>query len=104
MKQFNLREIIKYFHHLTKNKAQGSDVIAQMIPEYSRVSTFTHGGMYANSLMDKYSNKNSAEAELARIIEISLISVSVLKESILFTYKPDNEIAAAFIEIKKFRP
>lgn len=103
IKQFGLKEIIKHFYKLHKDKPD-IDVISQMLPEYSKVSTFTHGGMYANSLMDKFSEKDLTKNELERIIEISLISIMVIKESIILTYKPDEEILQYFKEIGKFRP
>jgi hypothetical protein len=102
IKQFNLKEIIKHFYNLHKDKPN-SGVISQMIPEYSKVSTFTHGGMYANSLMDTFSEKDLTKNELERIIEISLISIMVIKESIILTYKPDEETLEYFKEISKFR-
>jgi hypothetical protein len=102
IKQFSLKEMIKHSYNLHKDKAN-SNVISNMIPEYSKVSTFTHGGMYANFLMEKFSEKNLTKNELERICEISMISVLTIKESIIMTYIPDEETRIYFQNLIKFR-
>jgi hypothetical protein len=103
-KQFGLKEIIKHFHRKMVNKNYSyKNVIGQMIPEYSRFSTFTHGGMHANAIIDTHTAQNTVSKEIARIIEITLISVILVNESIILMYKPDNEIADAFTKLKNKR-
>lgn len=103
-RQFGLKEIIKHFHKKMENKDYShKNVISQMIPEYSRFSTFTHGGMYANEIIDSHTAQKTMNEEIARIIEITVISVLLINESVIFMYKPDKEIADAFIKLKKQR-
>lgn len=103
-KQFGLKEIIKHFHQIVENKKFSiKNVIAEMIPEYSRFSTFTHGGMYANSIMDRYESKDSLHEEIARIIEITVISICVINEGIILMYKPDQDVTNAIVKLKNVR-
>ena len=74
-----------------------------MIPEFSRFSTFTHGGMYANAIMDTHTAQKTVSEEIARIIEITMISVLLINESVILMYKPDKEVADAFIKLKNKR-
>src|SRR5690606_16654403 len=68
IKQFSLKEIIKYFHeNITNNPKIGdSRVITQMLPEYSKVSSFTHGGPYAFTQITNHEEKKTTNSEIGR--------------------------------------
>ncbi len=103
-RQFGLKVIIKHFHKMMENKNYlYKNVMSQMIPEFSRFSTFTHGGMYANAIMDTQTAQNTVSEEIARIIEITIVSVTLINESVILMYKPDKEVADAFIKLKNKR-
>ncbi|WP_343614115.1 DUF5677 domain-containing protein [Flavobacterium sp.] len=103
-KQFGLKVIIKHFHKMMENKNYlYKNVMSQMIPEFSRFSTFTHGGMYANAIMDTHTAQNTVSEEIARIIEITIVSVTLINESVILMYKPDKEVADAFTKLKNKR-
>jgi len=103
-RQFGLKVIIKHFHKMMENKNYlYKNVMSQMIPEFSRFSTFTHGGMYANAIMDTHTAQNTISEEIARIIEITIVSVTLINESVILMYKPDKEVADAFIKLKNKR-
>ncbi|NWL03625.1 hypothetical protein DM790_22630 [Flavobacterium collinsii] len=103
-RQFGLKEIIKHFHKKMENKNYTyKNVVSQMIPEYSRFSTFTHGGMYANAIMDTHIAQKTISGEIARIIEITVISLMVIYEGVILMYKPDKGVADAIMKLKLMR-
>lgn len=103
-RQFGLKEMIKHFHKRMQNKNYlYKNVVSQMIPEFSRFSTFTHGGMFANAIIDTHTAQKTVSEEIARIIEITMISVLLINESVILMYKPDKEVADAFIKLKNKR-
>jgi|GEM_PF-2425363 len=94
-KQFSLKEIVKHLHakHKQRNSlAANSYVVAQTLPEYSHVCTYTHGGSYASVLMEKFIRENDIHGQLTRILHISLTTTCVTKENFFMTY----EIGAYF--------
>jgi hypothetical protein len=106
LKQFNLKDIIKYLYLKAKNRAgpAGNEfIIAQTLPEYSRVSTFTHGGPYASVLMDKYINQNDIENQMTKIILISLTSTCVSKENFFLTYRIDESFNKYILHLQSLR-
>ena len=92
IKQFNLKEIVKYLHEEYKSipELQSTKIIAQTLPEYSRTSTFTHGGPYASLLMDKYKRENMEQNQLLKILQTALTATGVMKENSFMTYEIDN--------------
>ena len=103
-RQFGLKEIIKHFHKKMENKNYShKNVISQMIPEYSRFSTFTHGGMYANAIIDTHNSKDTVDDEISRIIEITLISILFIYEAVILMYKPDQDISNAIVKLRNTR-
>lgn len=106
IRQFNLKEIVKYLYSKYRGKSgtQGNEfIIAQTLPEYSHVSTFSHGGSYASVLMDKFSNQNDVENQLMRIMLISLTSTCVTKENYFMTYKIDESFRKYIFHLQALR-
>lgn len=100
IKQFKLSEIIKYLHEDFSKKDENKNVaavFAKTLPEYSFVSTFTHGGAYASKLMEKFCDQNSFQEQIDRIVKISFTVCGVMKENVFITYQLDN----SFLEILK---
>src|SRR5690606_31608464 len=93
-KQFNLKEIISYFYkHVASNpKIPNSHVIAQMIPEYSKFSSFIHGGPYAFTQLNNHIEKQTTTHELERILEICLTAYITICKVHLMTYEPRQNI------------
>jgi hypothetical protein len=98
--QFRLSEIIKFLHDGFAEREENKDIaaiFAKTLPEYSHVSTFTHGGSYASTLMKKFSEQNSTQQEIDKILKISLTVCGVIKENVFITYQIDN----SFVDILK---
>jgi Family of unknown function (DUF5677) len=90
IKLFSLKESVKYLHSKFKDKESlknSSHILAQFLPEYSYASTFTHGGSYGSTLIQKFIKNSTVKDEIERILEISLTSICVSKESIIGTYE-----------------
>lgn len=105
IKQFGLKEIIKFFHSsLSKsNKILNSDIIIQMIPEYSKFSSFTHGGPYASSQFKFHKDKESVNSEIERIIEISIVSYIIINQSVVLTYQPGEYLGKILKMMQEMR-
>lgn len=107
IKEFRLSEIIKFLHDRFSQREENKNiasVFAQTLPEYSHVSTFTHGGSYASNLMDKFSEQDLTLQEIDKIVKISFTVCGVLKENVFITYRLDKsflDILKTFQEIRK---
>jgi hypothetical protein len=100
IKEFRLSEIIKFLHGKFSEKEKNKNiapVFAQTLPEYSHVSTFTHGGSYASNLMEKFTDQNLISQEIDKIVKISFTVCGVIKENIFITYRLDKN----FLDILK---
>jgi hypothetical protein len=96
-KQFNLKGIIPYFYKFVSNNPNipNSTIIAQMIPEYSKFSSFTHGGPYAITQMNNHREKQTILSEHNRILELCLTSYKVTCKIYFMTYKPGIHVKRA---------
>ncbi len=103
-KQFQLNSIVKHLHkNIAGRHSQTNQLFAQMLPEYSYTSTFTHGGAYASKIMDKFSQLNHLHIELLRVVTISFTAACIAKENVLISYKPDKEIMNALKTLQDVR-
>jgi Family of unknown function (DUF5677) len=106
IRQFNLKEIVKHLHaryKLVDSLQATNHIIAQTLPEYSYVSTFTHGGSYASVLMDKFIRQNDVENQLIKIMRISLTSTCVTKENIFMSYEIDESFKDYIFKLQSLR-
>lgn len=105
IKQFNLKEILKYLHekHTIQNNSGMSMILAETIPEYSRISTFIHGGEYATKLMNKFERQNLIQKELKRIVSISLTISGIVKENIFVAFKLEEDFIEIIHELHELR-
>lgn len=106
IRQFNLKEIVKYLHakyNQIDSLQATNHVIAETFPEYSYVSTFTHGGPYASVLMDKFIRQNEIENQLMKIMQISLTSTCVTKENFFMSYEIDSSFKNYILELQSLR-
>src|ERR1700690_2319053 len=94
IEQFKLNTIIKFLHDRFKDDRprEISKLFAQTFPEYSMVSTFTHGGPYASMLLKAYENNGTTQNQIDRIVKISFTAVSIMKENVLATYKVERNM------------
>ncbi len=105
IRQFNLKEIVKFLHEEYKAipEIRGNKIVAATLPEYSHVSTFTHGGRYATILMEKYQKADDIENQLSKILQIALTSTGVTKENLFMTYEIDKSFQAALEKLHSLR-
>jgi hypothetical protein len=106
VKDFNLKAIIKFFSNTRSNKADANlkKITLSTLPEYSFVSTFTHGGSYASRLMKKFKEQNTFQEQLSKIVSIAFTSCCMSKENIFSTYEVTPgllELIKRFQEIRK---
>lgn len=104
-KDFNLKAIIKFFSESETNKADAKlkQITLSTIPEYSFVSTFTHGGAYASRLMRKFREENTVDEQLNKILSISFTSCCISKENIFATYEPVEDFLEIIKSLQKIR-
>ena len=104
--QFRLSEVVKFLHERfskrNKNKAM-AHLFAQTLPEYSHVSTFTHGGAYASKIIEKFSTEDLVQKEIDRIVKISLTLCCITKENVLSTYHPNAKIPLEITILQEIR-
>ena len=106
IKQLSLKEIIKYLHKKYKDRGSllaTNNIVAQTLPEYSYISTFTHGGSYASILMDKFIRENDIENQLLRILQISLTTTCLTKEHFFMTYQVDKSFNPYILKLHSLR-
>jgi hypothetical protein len=106
IKQFDMRAMIK---HLTERYRQLSDVpnagwvFASTLPEYSQVSSFTHGGAYAGQIRKSLMNDGKVEEQLHNKLHIGMTLLGVSKENALVVYELDRSILSIIGEFQKSR-
>jgi hypothetical protein len=92
IKQFRFAEIIKYLNSDFSQKKETksiADFFAKTLPEYSHVSTFTHGGAYATNLMRNILEKKLVHSEVEKILRIAFAIACISKENVFVSYNID---------------
>lgn len=98
-KKFSFREIIKKLHLDFSNEFANkpvADFFTKMLPEYSRFSTFVHGGPYAQKISKNLTN-NGLDDELYRLSEISLTMLCTIKEQLIMCFRLSREEATPIL-------
>ena len=106
IRQFNLKEIIKYLYtqYNTIDELKPTNhIIAETLLEYSHISTFSHGGPYASLLMENFKKQNNIQKELLKIVQIGLTSTCVIKENLFITYEIDKSFKQYQLELQSLR-
>lgn len=106
IKEFRLSEIIKFLHGRFSEREENKNiasVFAQTLPEYSNVSTFTHGGSYASNLMEKFTEQNLITQEIDKIVKICFTVCGVTKENAFITYRLDNSFMDILKQLQQLR-
>jgi len=104
IRKFGLKEIVKYLNDSFSEKEIGN-FFTKILPEYSKASSFVHGGPYASTIVKNFQKKGEIQTELERIVSIAFSCVSIAKENCLFSFKlhPDDmiDLLNKFHEIRK---
>lgn len=107
IKKFNLKEIVKTLHKkFSENKESKwiADFFAEVLPEYSQLSTYIHGGPYGTKLIRKFDNSDKLESEILRVAGVGFSCFGVAKENLLFAYALSNQELTQFqVEFQKIR-
>lgn len=106
IKQFSLKEILKYLHSKFSVDDKGSKlapVYAQTIPEYSHICTFIHGGPYASKLMEKFKEQNSIDHELTKIVNLGINIVGLIKENVFLTFRLNSDFIQTIDKFHRLR-
>jgi len=103
--QFNYRSIINYIYEQL-NKAQSTEAspfLLKIIPNYSELSGYVHGGPTANKdLLTVYTNEQERQNEILEIAELTLSMVgSVPRWLTLMLVNLDDSYKNHFLRIEK---
>jgi hypothetical protein len=103
--QFNLKTMVK---HLTGEfrKRATPDVdrmMAMILPEFSQVSSFTHGGAYAGQLMKLWREGGTVEDQINNKLGIGLTMLGISKENCLLVYEIDRSVLGIVKELQSLR-
>jgi hypothetical protein len=95
--------------HLTERyKAVGAGgemarMMAMTLPEFARVSSFTHGGPYASKLMRLAAAQDTIKADIENKLGIGLTMIGVTKENSLVVYELDGTFLPLLQEFQAAR-
>lgn len=101
---FRYRDIIRYINqNINKDlKYEDNSFILNIIPNYSELSSFVHGGPNADKVMMKYINKKSRDEELLNKIDLAfMITASIKLHSFLVFCQFDKKFSKGYLEIDK---
>lgn len=89
-KQFEFNEMISFLsNNYDKIKSDNLNQfnIKEILVEYSKLSSYVHGGAYASKLYAIIKENNHLTIEIDRILQLSLTMLCTIKENIFLTYK-----------------
>lgn len=101
--QFRYKNIIRFINNkLNKeNKFEGNEFLLKIIPIYSELSSFVHGGPGADQTLFNTINEKDRKEEVLKKIEMSfMIAATVKLFSYLVFYQYDKRLGGAFSETK----
>jgi len=105
IKKFNIKNMIAYIRESLTDKEIGN-YFTKILPEYSRASSFVHGGPYATYIVKNLKDKGQIEKELERVVGVAFSCTCVAKENCLLSFKLHPDDMKDFInelrEIRKF--
>jgi hypothetical protein len=85
--QFRYKNIIKFINgHLNKHKEHRNDFILNIIPEYSNLSSFVHGGPGSDQMLMSMDTDEKRQKELLRIIRLTFLIAGSVKLFAFLTY------------------
>lgn len=93
IEQFSIKNIILYFYKFWDARGDlefDGSFFLKFIPEYSQLSSFTHGGPYASKLMEVYEQEKKIDEELDKILTISLLGSINIKENFILHLMEDD--------------
>jgi hypothetical protein len=95
VKQFNYKEIIKYFADISKRKNRPHlkiDFFKWMIPDYSELSSFVHGGPWAEQYMYQFSDDEKRNREGLNICKKAFNLTCIMAQiTYLFAHLMDKD-------------
>jgi hypothetical protein len=104
--QFQYRNIIEYINRLMPDNGEGPSIILRILPQYSELSSFTHGGPAGEKNLFTLQQNEEKDEELIKIADMCfLLSASVKKLSLLVFYnlilEKDDRVGAAYTKIEQ---
>jgi hypothetical protein len=97
-KEFNYKYLSKYIYLFAKTRIPIGDIYLELIKEYSKASSFTHGGPYSDKRIELWNKSKETQEETLRIIGLSIsIYVNSIRSYIMFLIEEKKE-ALEFIE------
>jgi len=106
IKQFNMAGMIKHLtarYQQLPNNSGGGWIFASTLPEFSQVSSFTHGGAYAGQLMQSLSKDGKVDEAFHNKLHVGLTMLGVCKENAFIAYTIDGSFIAIIEEFQKAR-
>jgi len=84
-KKYSTKNIIRFIERTIKI-SNSNNTLSNILLEYSELSSFVHGGIFAFNEMKKYSNDEKREEELIRLAAFSLQVATAIKSLSLLIF------------------
>jgi hypothetical protein len=81
--EFSIKNVVTFLENQILNTENKNDFLLKIIPEYSELSSYVHGGIFAYKSQNEFSNSQKRINEFIRICNLSLQMASTIK---LFSY------------------
>jgi hypothetical protein len=106
VRQFGLTAMVK---HLTDrynglpNSQRAGNILAQTLPEFAHVSSFTHGGPYAGQILKSIKNNGTDAEQIDKQLQICLTMLGTCKENNFLVFEIDQSNKAILLEMQGLR-
>jgi translation initiation factor 2 beta subunit (eIF-2beta)/eIF-5 len=104
---YRYRNIVKYLHNNLSSKGNiglDNNFILNIIPEYSELSSYVHGGIYAEHETISFVDVKKCEEELIRMAEMAvLMSMHVHECIFIVAMQYDKTYSKVYNDIRKIR-
>lgn len=98
-KKFSIKNIIKYIEKHIK-VSESNITLPDIILEYSELSSFVHGGVYAFENLQSLTDKSKRNNELERVVSLSLqVATAIKLFSLMVFLKYEKEITPIYIDM-----
>lgn len=95
--EFSIKNVITFLKEESTEKEKENYILLKIIPEYSELSSFVHGGIFAYKDHKKFSEEKERIKEFIRICSLSLQIASTIKMfSYLVFYQHKKEFGSLY--------
>lgn len=92
IKDFNYKSITEHIYLFSTSRIPNGDLFLELIKEYSKASSFTHGGPYSDQMIKLWKENGEITQETLRITGMALsIYINSIRSYIMFGIDDNNE-------------